>query len=37
METILKNLISNTSSNIENYDEDETKKIEEELKKLGYV
>lgn len=37
MEIMLKDLMSNKSSNVENYDEDETKKIEEELKKLGYI
>jgi len=37
MEIILQDLISNTSPNLENYDEDETKKIEYELKKLGYI
>ena len=37
MEIILQDLISNTSPNLENYDEDETKKIEDELKKLGYI
>ena len=37
MVTILKNLISHVPSNVVNSDEEETKKIEDELKKLGYI
>ena len=38
METILQNIINNPTSKFDiDYDDDETKKIEEELKKLGYM